>query len=157
MNDKTEQKNGVNGTANSSSRVVLGGSVSQQQGTLDCHPVTACNIQKKTRIVTWNVRPMNQHGKLECITREASRLKLDVLGLSEVRWKNSGKCTTDEHVMIYSGHKTEHKHGVGVLRSKQMAKVNDGVSCIVGQNTDSKDCQQTIQPRDCSGVCANKY
>ena len=49
---------------------------------------------------------MNQPGKLECITREASRLKLDVLGLSEVRWKNSGKYTTDEHVMIYSGHKT---------------------------------------------------
>ena len=61
---------------------------------------------------------MNQPGKLECITREASRLKLDVLGLSEVRSKNY----TDEHVMIYSGHKTEHKHGVGVLLSKQVAK-----------------------------------
>ena len=24
--------------------------------------------------------------------------------------------------MIYSGHKTEHKHGVGVLLSKQVAK-----------------------------------
>ena len=110
--------NGVNGTANSSSRVALGGSVSQQHR----HPVTACNIRKKTRIATWNVRTMNQPGKLECITREASRLKLDVLGLSEVRWKNSGKCTTDEYVMIYSGHKTEHKHGVGVLLSKQVAK-----------------------------------
>ena len=114
--------NGVNGTANSSSRVALGGSVSQQQGTFDRHPVTACNIRKKTRIATWNVRTMNQPGKHECITREASRLKLDVLGLSEMIWKNSGKCTTDEHVMIYSGHKTEHKHGVGVLLSKQVAK-----------------------------------
>ena len=47
-----------------------------------------------------------------------SRLKLDVLGLSEVRWKNSGKCTTDEHVMIYPGH----KHGVAVPLSKQVAK-----------------------------------
>ena len=65
---------------------------------------------------------MNQPGKLECITWEASRLKLDVLGLSEVRWKNAGRCTTDEHVMIYSGHKTEHKHGVGVILSKQVAK-----------------------------------
>ena len=72
--------------------------------------------------VSLNVHTMNQPGKLECITREASRLKLDVLGLSEVRWKNSGRCTTDEHVMIYSGHKTEHKHGLGVLLSKQVAK-----------------------------------
>ena len=71
---------------------------------------------------------MNQPRKLECITRQASRLKLDVLGLSEVRWKNSGKCTTDEHVMIYSGPKTEHKHGVGVLLSKQVAKSMMGKS-----------------------------
>ena len=52
------------------------------------------------------LRTMNQPGKLECITREASRLKLDVLGLSEVRWKNAGRCTSNEHVMIYSGHMT---------------------------------------------------
>ena len=64
----------------------------------------------------------HQPGKLECITREDSRLKLDVIGLSEVRWKNAGRCATDEHVMIYSGHKTEHKHRVGVLPSKQVAK-----------------------------------
>ena len=38
---------------------------------------------------------MNQPGKLECITREASRLKLDVLGLSEVRWKTSGRACDD--------------------------------------------------------------
>ena len=91
--------NGVNGTANSISRVALGGRVSLQQGTFDRHPVTACNLRKKTRIATWNVRTMNQPGKLEYITRDASRLKLDVLRLSEVRWKNAGRCTTDEHVM----------------------------------------------------------
>ena len=76
---------GVNGTANSSSRVAPGGSVSQQQDTFDHHPVTAYNLRKKTKVSTWNVRTMNQPGKLECITRESSRLKLDVLGLSEVR------------------------------------------------------------------------
>ena len=114
--------NGVNGTANLSSRVAPGGRVSRQQGTFDRQPVTACNIREKTRIATWNVRTMNQPGKLECITREASRLKLDVLGLSEVRWKNSGRCATEDHVMIYSGHMTEHKNGVGVLLSKQVAK-----------------------------------
>ena len=77
--------NSVNMTANSGSRVSLGGSVSQQQGTFDRHPVNACNLRNKTRIATWNVRTMNHPGKLECITREASRLKLDVFGLSEVR------------------------------------------------------------------------
>ena len=42
QNSKT--LNGVNGTANSSSRAALGGSVSQQQGTIGRHPVTACNL-----------------------------------------------------------------------------------------------------------------
>ena len=120
----TERKpiNSVNRTPNSCSMVALCGRVLQLQGTVDRHPVTACNLRQKTRIAIWNVRTMSQPGKLECITREASRLKLDALGLFEVRWKNSGRCTTDEHVMIYSGHKTEHRHGVRVLLSKQVAK-----------------------------------
>ena len=66
-----------------------------------------------TRIATWNVRTINQTGKLECIISDASPFWMDVLGLSEVRLKNSGKYTTDDHVLIYSGHKTEHKHGIG--------------------------------------------
>ena len=118
----------VNGTANSSSRVALGGRASQQQGTSDRHPVTACNLRRKKRIATWNVRTMNQPERLKCITREASRLNLVVLGLSEVRWKNAGRCTTDD-VMICSGHKTEYKHGVGVLVSKQVAMSMMGFHC----------------------------
>ena len=76
---------------------------------------------------------MNKPGKLECITREASRSKLEVLGLSEMRWKNSGRCTTDDHVMIYSGHKTEHKHVVGVLLSKQVANSMMGFHALSGR------------------------
>ena len=129
-NQNRKTLNGVNGTANSSSMITLGVSVSQQQGTFDRNPVTACNLRMKTRIATWNVRTMNQPGKLECITREAIRFKLDVFGLSEVRWKNSGRFTTDEHVMIYSGHQTEHKHGVGVLLSKQVAKLMMGFDAL---------------------------
>ena len=35
--------------------------------------------------------------------------------------------------MIYSGHKTEHRHGVGVLLSKQMAKSMMGVHALSGR------------------------
>ena len=122
--------NGVNGTANSSSRVALGGSVSQQQGTFDCHPVTACNIRKKTRIATWNVRTMNQPGKLECITREACHLKLDVLGLSEVRWKKLWKNVLQmrhvHDILQDTRQKTQAWSGE-ILLSKQTGQVNDGV------------------------------
>ena len=101
---KQLRPNGVKGSGTSRNRTSPGGSVSQQQGTFDRQPVTACNLREKTRIVTWNVGTMYQPGKFECIQREASRLKIDILGLAEVRWTQSGKLTTDEHVMVYSGH-----------------------------------------------------
>ena len=53
---------------------------------------------------------------------EAKRLKLDILCMTEGSWTNYGKCITDDHVLIYTGHKTEHKHGVGILLTKKVAK-----------------------------------
>ena len=49
-------------------------------------------------------------------------MKIDILGLAEVRWTTSGKLTTDDHVMVYSGHQKEHKNGVGVLLTKLVVK-----------------------------------
>ena len=65
---------------------------------------------------------MYQPGKFECIQIEANRLKIDILGLTDVRWTKSGKLTTDNHMMVYSGHQKEHEYGVGVLITKQVAK-----------------------------------
>ena len=59
--------------------------------------------------------------------------------------------------MIYSGHKTEHKHGVGVLLIKQVVKSMMGFHALSDILFIVTDNQQTIQPRDCSSVCANKY
>ena len=86
------------------------------------------DMQKKTRIATWNVRTMNQTGKPDFITREASLYNVWMFSdCLRSRWKNSRKCTTDEHVMSYYGHKTEHKDVVGVLLSKQVAQSMDRV------------------------------
>ena len=109
MNDRTEQKHPKRRKRDCKfkcSRVALGGSVSQQQGTFDRHPVTACNTRKKDG----DMEPAYNES-----TRKASRLKLDVLGLSEVRWKNSVKCTTDEHV-------------IDILRSQDITQAWSGSS-----------------------------
>ena len=110
--------NGVKGT-------VLNGTspgrrLSMQQDAFDRHQVTACNT--RTKIATWNVRTMHQAGKLQNVKEEAIRLKLDILGLAEVRWLGSGKLASDDHTLIYSGHKKEHKHGVGLLLSNVVAR-----------------------------------
>ena len=49
-------------------------------------------------------------------------MNLDILGLDKVRWLNSGKLLSDEHMLIYSGDIKEHKHGVRILQDKQMSK-----------------------------------
>src|SRR5215469_7189552 len=41
---------------------------------------------RKFRIATWNVRTLYQIGKLENVEREMNRLRVDMLGLSKVRW-----------------------------------------------------------------------
>ena len=41
-------------------------------------------------IGTWNVRSMNQ-GKLEVVKQEMTRVKIDVLGISELRWIGMGE------------------------------------------------------------------
>ena len=46
------------------------------------------------------------------------RLKLNVLGLSEVRWIGAGSFTTDNFIMIYSGG-DQHEKGVGILLDKE--------------------------------------
>jgi len=44
---------------------------------------------QKLNVGMWNVRKMRGKGKLENIKMEMNKLKINVIGLSEVRW---GKC-----------------------------------------------------------------
>ena len=74
------------------------------------------------KVAKWNVRTMYQAGNLENITQEDKRLKVDILGLAEVRWLESGNLQCDSHILIYSCHKKKHKHGVGLLISNAVSQ-----------------------------------
>ena len=49
------------------------------------------NPRNKTRIGNWNVRTMFETGRAGQVAREMKRYKLDILGISECRWRGSGK------------------------------------------------------------------
>ncbi len=66
------------------------------------------------RIATWNVRTMLRAGKLENVKREMDRLKINVCGLSEVRWRNWGDFYSDRVRVLYSGG-GESQRGVAIL------------------------------------------
>ena len=53
-------------------------------------------------IGTWNVRSINQ-GKLEVVKQETTRVNIDILGISELRWTGMGEFNSDDHYIYYCG------------------------------------------------------
>jgi len=49
------------------------------------------NPKLETRIGNWNVRTMFETGKAGQVAREMGRYNLNILGISECRWRGSGK------------------------------------------------------------------
>ena len=47
-------------------------------------------------IGTLNVRSMNQ-GKLEVVKQEMSRVNVDILGISKLKWSGMGEFNSDDH------------------------------------------------------------
>lgn len=77
----------------------------------------------KTRLATWNVRSLLKPGKLANVVKEMHRMKLDILGVSEVRWKGSGQLsTTQGYTLYYSGEDQDNQYGVGILINKELIK-----------------------------------
>ena len=74
---------------------------------------------------TWNVRTLYQSGKLDNCIREMERVGVDVLGIAETRWTDSGRIDKDGHVFIFSGGDT-HNKGVGFLLRKEVSNSLQG-------------------------------
>ena len=72
------------------------------------------------RIATWNVNTLYQDGKFENLLREAERMNLDAVGVSEVRWTGSGQTTSGGWTFYYSGGEA-HRAGVGLLLRNELA------------------------------------
>ena len=53
-------------------------------------------------IGTWNVRSMNQ-GKLEVVIEDMTRVNIDILGISKLKWTGMGDFNSDDHYIYYCG------------------------------------------------------
>jgi len=80
------------------------------------------NAKLFTRIGTWNVRTLFQCGRLDQVLEEMQKYKLDILGLSEVRWTGQGRFTSGQATILYSGREKDHYQGVGILLNKNATK-----------------------------------
>ena len=111
--------NSVNGDTAVGRVTSLGQDNHVRQVNADRHPVTVSTRGKMYRIGTWNVNTMYQAGKLDNVEQEIKRLKIDILGISEVRWTGNGQCQREGGTLYYSGGDQHHK-GVGVYVSKEI-------------------------------------
>ena len=67
--------------------------VTGDRSKLQCYKEQYC-------IGTWNVRSMNL-GKLEVVKQEMARVKIHILGISELKWTGMGEFNSDDHYIYY--------------------------------------------------------
>jgi len=77
--------------------------------------------RQRLRIGTWNARTMLKRGKLENVKLEMRRMRMNILGLSEVRWKGVGDYMSGDVRVIYAGGE-ESQRGVAVILDQEAAK-----------------------------------
>jgi hypothetical protein len=51
------------------------------------------------KIGTWNIRTLNQGGKLKNFKKEMQKNAVSVLGVSEVRWKGQGETRSHDYIV----------------------------------------------------------
>ena len=86
-------------------------------GTGDGSRVRCCKEQHC--VGTWNVRSMNQD-KLEVVKQEMTRVNIDILGISELRWTGIGEFNSDAHYIYYCGQESLRRKGVAIMVNKRV-------------------------------------
>ena len=66
---------------------------------------------------------MNQ-GKLEVVKQEMTRVNIDILGISELRWTEMGEFNSDDHYIYYCGQESPRRNGVAI-------KINKSLKCSI--------------------------
>ena len=61
---------------------------------------------------------MNQ-GKLEVVKQEMSRVNIDILGISKLKWTGMGEFNSDDHY-IYCGQESLRRNGVDLIINKRV-------------------------------------
>ena len=62
---------------------------------------------------------MNQ-GKLELVKQEMAKVKVDILGIRELRWTGMGEFNADDHFIYYCGQESLRRNGVAILVNKRV-------------------------------------
>ena len=69
---------------------------------------------------------MNQ-GKLEVVKQEMTRVNVEILGISELKWTEMGEFNSDDHYIYYCGQESLRRNGVFMMVNKRVR--NEVLGC----------------------------
>ena len=70
---------------------------------------------------------MNQ-GKLEVVKQEMTRVNVDILGISELKWTGMGEFNSDDHYIYYCRQESLRINGVAIMVNKRVR------NAVLGRN-----------------------
>ena len=94
-------------------------------------------------VKTWYVGSMNQN-ILEVVKQEMSRVNINILGISELKWSWNGKFNSDDHYIYYCEQESLRKNGAALTVNKSQ-KCSTWVQFQKWQNNFCSFPRQTIQ------------
>ena len=59
-------------------------------------------------------------GKLEVVKQEMSRVNVNILGISELKWTGMGEFNSDDHYVYYCGQESLRRNGVAIMVNKRV-------------------------------------
>ena len=62
---------------------------------------------------------MNQ-GKLEAVKQVMAKTKVNILGISELKWTGMGEFNSDDHYIYYCGQESLRRNGVAIIVNKRV-------------------------------------
>ena len=62
---------------------------------------------------------MNQD-KLEVVKQDMARVKVNILGISELKWTGMGEFNSDDHCIYYCGQESLRRNGVAIMVNKRV-------------------------------------
>ena len=62
---------------------------------------------------------MNQ-GKLEVVKQEMTRVDIDILGISKLKWTGMGEFNSDDYYIYYCGQQSLRINGVAIIVNRRV-------------------------------------
>ena len=59
-------------------------------------------------------------GKLEVVKQEMAKVKVNILGISELKWTGMGEFNSDDHYVYYCGQESLRRNGVDIMVNKRV-------------------------------------